>query len=165
MLYDLDISSGKPLPDFWTGIAKSRQLEFAIFALTPGIPQEYVHFTFGMRRSWVYKASHKIVDELRSVAEPLALENAASITVEDGYNMIKRIRGPLRKRRYTGRIPHWASIALMQECRARGWNTIATELCTTTRTLARWRKSCFHPLTLQPLRPAFRGERPYQVTR
>lgn len=147
MKYDLGLSTGK-FSKFWDKhIPDDRQLEFAAFALTPGIPTEFVLFVAGLRR-WQINYAFNLVDDLRSVAEPLGLENAATITVQDGYNMWR----PLARKKYRGPPPHWTSIALDELLRTRQKTIeqVMAELRIAEYTVFRLRKNRhFDPFTLK----------------
>lgn len=159
MLYDCGINTGKLWDFYKRNIPEDKQLEFSILALTPGMPAEYLirGMYLGGRG---FEKSLVIVDRLRSIAQPLALENAASITMEDGYNMLLAVKRP-----YRGCVPHWSSLALSATSRERGWQTLQTELRVSAMAISRWRKSKFHPLTLHRMSypPSGYAGRQYQL--
>jgi hypothetical protein len=150
MLYDLGFSeTGKfrKFRDRW--IPPEDQLEFCAFALTPGMPTAYVLYATGIRR-WGVRYAFDLVDSWREIAEPLGIENAGSITVEDGYNMWK----PRTIRDYnTSTPPHWVSVSIQTLIRTKQKTAkqIAAELRISERHVFSLMHSSYHPLTLQRL--------------
>lgn len=160
MKYDCNLTSNDRTWTWLKGLRPDRHLEFAIFALTPGIPAEYVNYLFYITPRDRGRA-HEIVNRLRHEAEPMALENAGTITIDDGWKMITAVR---KRRNYNGIIPHWSALALQEITREKGIAPIAAELRVSRFTIMNWKKSQFHPLTLQRMiGPRFPWLRHYRL--
>lgn len=159
MKYDCNLTGKGPTWNFYKGFPPEKRLEFAIFALTPGMPAEYVNFLLYIT-PMDRKKAFAIVNELRHEAEPLAMENAGTITIEDGWKMISAVR---KRRNYNGIIPHWSALALQEITREKGIAPIAEELRVTRFTIMKWKTSQFHPLTLhRMIGPRFPWTRHYR---
>lgn len=110
------------------------------------MPTSYVLHMAGLRR-WGVDYAFDLVDSFREVAEPLGIENAGSITVEDGYNMWR----PMVIRGYGGPAPHWVSVSLQELTRTKQKSVkdIAREYRISTRAVFKLMHSLYHPVTLQ----------------
>lgn len=149
MKFDGGVSEGK-LWNFFNGIPPEKHLPFAVFALTPGIPTEFTKHAFQIaKRPRILAFSFYLVNKLRDEAEPLAIENAATVTMEDGYELVRL----LRRRPHQGIIPHWSALAITERIRQKTIKEVAAELGVSFDTARRWRRSHFHPLTLQRIVP------------
>lgn len=147
MLYDLGFSETGKFRKFRDKyIPPEDQLEFCAFALTPGLPTAYVLHVTGIRR-WGVRYALDLVDSFREVAEPFGIENAGSITVQDGYDLWR----PMTIRCYEGPKPHWTSVAIQHLLRTheKTPEQIARELRVSVRQVFRLMHSTYDPLTLQ----------------
>lgn len=145
MLYDCNLTKKDKTFCLSRGLKPENYLEFVVFALTPGIPAEYVNYLLYIPHLERPKY-RQIVEDLRHEAEPLAFENAGTISIDDGWKMLTAVR---KRRNYNGIIPHWSALALQELCREKPIKELAAELRVSRFTIMRWRRSQFHPLTLR----------------
>lgn len=153
MKWDLGVTSGakKADFDFFRGIPPERRLEFTAFAITPGIPIEFVLNICKLSspaRRWIAK---DIIRELGDEAKPLAVENAGTITVEDGIALLKALRMP-----YKGAPPYWSVLALQALHRdaKQTDKMLAAQFGVASHRIHLWRHSrVYCPMTLKRLIP------------
>lgn len=150
MQWDLGLSTGK-MPDWSRGIPRDRekQLEFAVVALTPGMSAEWLFHVLRMK-SLKRTFGRACVRYHWDTAWPLAQQNVGTITLEDGWTMLKLIK----PKKFKGYPPHWGSLALRHHLQDHTLLETAEELGVSINRVWRWKTGVFHPLTLQRLKLA-----------